>query len=93
MPWGLLPLARGHSSSAPALLTCASGGARERTPCTVACSISCCYALLPWYIRVQDIERNRRKQENPDLMDEDDTDPGEGWLSAYQRWWEGSLTR
>lgn len=27
---------------------------------------------------LQDIERNRRKQENPDLMDEDDTDPGEG---------------
>lgn len=26
---------------------------------------------------LQDIERNRRKQENPDLMDEDDTDPGE----------------
>ncbi|KAL4457784.1 hypothetical protein ABPG75_012649 [Micractinium tetrahymenae] len=24
---------------------------------------------------LQDIERNRRKQENPDLMDEDDTDP------------------
>jgi hypothetical protein len=26
---------------------------------------------------VQDIERNRRKLENPDLMDEDDADPGE----------------
>lgn len=33
-------------------------------------------ACPPVRLGAQDIERNRRKQENPDLMDEDDTDPG-----------------
>lgn len=33
----------------------------------------------------QDIERNRRKQENPDLMDEDDTDPGEVGLRMQRQ--------